>query len=78
MPREVIRVGVGNERPRLRFPWVQPQVELWQMQAALESNVNQSAGRLNPDFANRQGKPGSFPRANPANFNARAGDALYH
>jgi hypothetical protein len=55
------------------------------MQAALESNVNQSAGRLNPDFGNRQGKPGPFPGVKPADFNRGAGqsrragqDVLYH
>ena len=48
MAGEVVRMGMGNEGPRLRVPRVQPQVELRQMQAALEAHFNQSAPLLNP------------------------------
>ena len=41
---EVVGMGVGNESTGFRIPWVQPQVELRQMQAALETNFNQSRG----------------------------------
>jgi hypothetical protein len=38
VPREVIGMGVGNERTRLGIPWVKPEVELRQVEATLEAN----------------------------------------
>ena len=58
MTGEVIGMGVGHESPWFRVPWVQPQVEFRQVQATLETNFDQSAGRLNRDARLGQGKPG--------------------
>ena len=42
MPCEVIGMRVGHKRARLDIPWVQPQVGLRQVKAALESNFYQN------------------------------------
>lgn len=38
VPREVVGMGVRNERTRLGIPWVKPEVELRQVEATLEAN----------------------------------------
>jgi len=37
---EVIGMGVGDEGTRFGIPWVQPQVRLRQIKAALEENFD--------------------------------------
>ena len=56
---EVVGMGVGNERPWFRIPWVQPQVELRQVQAALETNFDHAGPRSMKLPRHRQGKPGA-------------------
>jgi hypothetical protein len=38
----MIGVRVGNEGTRFRVPWIQPQVGLRQIKAAMESNFEQT------------------------------------
>jgi len=40
MAGEVIGMGVGDEGTRFGIPWVQPQVRLRQIKAALEANFD--------------------------------------
>ena len=58
MTGKMIGMGVGDKSPWFRVPWVQPQVEFRQVQATLETNFNQSAGKLNRDARLGQCKPG--------------------
>ena len=57
MTGEMIGMGVRHKSPWFRVPWVQPQVEFRQVQATLETNFNQSAGKLNRDARLGQRKP---------------------
>ncbi len=57
MPGKMICMSMGDKSMRLGIPRVQPEVELGQMQASLESNFNQLASKLDSDLKNRQGKP---------------------
>jgi hypothetical protein len=44
--REMVGVGVRDKGTRFRVPWVQPQVGLRQVEAALVTNFDQTAGGL--------------------------------
>ena len=56
MPGEMVGMSVRDEGAGLRIPWIQPQVELRQMQASLKTNFNQAGGRLERVGRLRQGK----------------------
>ena len=57
----MIRVGMGYECPWLCIQWIQPQVELRQIQPSLKTHFNQSAASLSNFCPSRKGNRSQEP-----------------